>query len=126
MFPQAKVVAKAKKAIELLYVGTCSIYEHQKVVKANKSTGFSDVEVLKDQACRLSFRTINSNSMKEEGASSLEQITVLFLDPDINVKPGSKIVVTQDDVTTDYTMSGKPAMYDTHQEIVLDLFRGWS
>ena len=45
----------------------------------------------------------------------------LFLSPDIIVKAGSNITVTQAGKTTEYIASGIPAIYDTHQEIMLVL-----
>jgi len=125
MLSETKVV-KTRKALESLYVGECTITEHQKVTKTNKSTGFKDVVVLEKQPCRLSFRNITDTSQSDNAASAVVQVTVLFIAPDVSIAPGSKITVTQNGVTTDYQQSGKPAMYDTHQEIVLDLFREWS
>ena len=125
MLSETKVV-KARKAIESLYQGTCTVTEHQKVQKANKSTGFQDVVVLEDEPCRLSFRNITDTNQSDNAASAVVQVTVLFISPDVRIAPGSKITVTQNNVTTDYQQSGIPAMYDTHQEIVLDLFREWS
>ena len=124
MFPQTSMV-KARKAVESLYDGKCTIIEHQKVRKENKSTGFSDVPVLTDQPCRLSFSTIR-NTEQSETAASIIQVTKVFLAPDIEVKPGSKLIITQDGVTTEYKNSGKPAIYKTHQEIVLELFDRWA
>lgn len=124
MFPQTYMV-KIRRAIESLYDGKCTITEHQKIQKENKSTGFKDAVVLKDQPCRLSFQTI-SHTRPNESAASLNQTTKLFLAPEIIVKPGSKLTVTQNGKTTDYTSSGEPAVYSTHQEIILDLFKGWA
>lgn len=126
MFPKAKVVSKARKAVEALYIGTCTITEHQKVKMENKSTGFSEVVVLENQPCKLSFQSVNSTTATEMGASAVTQVVKLFLAPEIKVKPGSKITVTQNDVTTEYQNSGVPAIYGTHQAIVLELFKGWS
>jgi hypothetical protein len=39
MLSKTKMV-KAKKAVESLYTGVCTIIEHQKVKKENKSTAF--------------------------------------------------------------------------------------
>jgi hypothetical protein len=119
-------MVKARKAIESLYDGTCTITEHQKVKKENKSTGFQEVPVLKDVPCRLSFKTINNTNSTETGASAVVQIAKVFLAPEIKVKPGSKLSVTQNGVTTEYKSSGEPAFYSTHQEIVLELFKGWA
>ena len=124
MLSKNKMV-KARKAIESLYDGKCTITEHQKVQKENKSTGFQDVIVQKEIPCRLSFKTVN-NANQTETAASIVQITKVFLAPEIQVKPGSKLTITQHGVTTDYTSSGEPAFYSTHQEIVLELFKGWA
>jgi hypothetical protein len=118
-------MVKARKAIESLYDGKCTITEHQKFQKENKSTGFQDVVVLEDEPCRLSFKTINSTSQTDTVASVV-QTTKVFLAPEIQVKPGSKLTITQNGVTTEYKSSGKPAFYSTHQEIILELFKGWA
>ena len=125
MLSQTKMV-RARKAIESLYDGKCTITEHQKVKREDKSTGFKDVVVLKDVPCRLSFKTINITNQTDTGASAVTQITKLFLAPEIQVKPGSKLTITQNNATTEYKSSGKPAFYSTHQEIVLELFKGWA
>jgi hypothetical protein len=119
-------MVKARKAIESLYDGKCTITEHQKVKKENKSTGFQDVVVHEDIPCRLSFQTISNTNQTDTAASAVIQITKLFLAPEIKVKPGSKLTVTQNDVVTEYECSGEPAFYNTHQEIILKLFKGWS
>lgn len=124
MLSQNQMV-KARKAIESLYDGICTITEHQKVKKENKSTGFEDVVVLENQPCRLSFKSIN-NANQTETASAVAQITKVFIAPEIWVKPGSKLTITQNGITTEYKSSGEPAHYNTHQEIVLELFKGWA
>ena len=123
---QKNQVVKARKAIESLYDGTCTITEYKKVQKANKSMAFKEVVVLEEQPCRLSFQTVNSTNQTETGASVLSQSVKVFLAPEIQVKPGSKLTITRNQVVTDYQSSGEPAHYSTHQEIVLELFKGWS
>lgn len=49
------------------------------------------------------------------------QIIKLFMSPEIEIKPGAKITVTQAGVTETYECSGTPAVYETHQEIILKL-----
>lgn len=116
----------ARKAQESLYDGVCTVTEHHKVKDGrSKLTDFKDVVVLEDQPCRLSFSTITTAN-QTESAAELTQTTKLFISPDITIREGSKITVTQCGVTTDYTCSGVPAVYDTHQEIVLELFKRWA
>ena len=108
------------------YDGVCTVTEHQKVKnERSKVTEFVDVVVLSDQPCHLSFETIAKNQ-ESESASNVTQTTKLFIAPELTIKAGSKITVTQHGITTDYTHSGVPAVYDTHQEIILDLFEKWS
>lgn len=124
MLSKAKMV-KARKAIESLYDGTCTITEHQKIKKENMSTGFADVVVLESEPCRLSFKTVTGASSSGT-ASAITQDVKVFLAPEIQVKPGSKLTITQNGVTTEYKSSGQPAFYATHQEILLELFKGWA
>lgn len=119
-------VVKARKAIESMYDGTCTIIEHQKVKLPNKSTGFKDIVVLEDIPCRLSFKTITNTNQTETGVSAVVQVTKVFIAPEIQVKPGSKLTITQNNVTTEYKSSGQPAIYTTHQEIELELFERWA
>lgn len=116
----------AKKAIRSLYNGSCTIYEYQQTAdKVTRKTVFSEAAVLQDQPCRLSFETKSAASIKEE-AAAVSQGIKLFLSPDITVKEGSKIVVTQNGRTETYKNSGKPAVYANHQEIMLVPFEGWA
>jgi hypothetical protein len=117
-------VVKVRKALEKGYIGTFTVTEHQKVIKPNHTTGFSDVDVLVDQPCRLSFSS--SPSAKDGDVAEINQTVKLFFAPEIKVKEGSKVTVTQNGVTTVYKQSGTPAVYQTHTEILLELFRGWA
>lgn len=110
-----------RKALESMYKDTCCIFEQQKVKNlTTKATEFKEVEVHKDIKCRLSFSTI-TNAEKGD-VSIIVQMVKLFIAPEIEVKPGSKIVVTHEGIATAYKRSGEPAAYSNHQEIVLELF----
>lgn len=84
-----------------------------------------EVVALEGQPCRISFSKI-SQVVQNEVAASTTQGIKLFLSPDVIIQPGSKITVTQNGVTTDYISSGVPAVYATHQEIMLELFERWA
>lgn len=117
-------VVKVKKALEKGYIDTFTVTEHQKITNPNRTTGFSDVDVLVDQPCRLSFSS--SPSATDGDVSGINQTVKLFFAPEIKVKEGSKITVMQNGVPTAYKQSGVPAHYPTHTEILLELFRGWA
>ena len=115
-----------KKAIESFYDGKCTIVEHKKIQNSNnKRTEFQDIVVQTDLPCRLSFKTSN-NTNQTDTAAEVQQITKVFLSNDIEVAAGSKLVVSQNNVTTEYKSSGKPLVYSTHQEVVVELFNGWA
>lgn len=116
----------ARKAIESTYDGMAVVTEWQKV--RNEKTKLIEnqpVIVLENQPCKLSAERLQ---MAGQGTSATEiaQTIKLFISPDIVIKPGSKITVTQASRTVDYTYSGVPAVYDTHQEIILELLERWA
>lgn len=116
----------AKKAIERTYIGILAVTEHRKTTDdITKITGYHDDIILKEQPCRLSYDGLQAASSTGTVVSKKQTIK-LFLSPDISIKPGSKITVTQEGITADYTYSGIPAVYPTHQEIALESFGGWA
>ena len=121
----AKMRKAHRKAIELLYEGTCTITIYEPYMKQNKATGHREIILLEDEPCRLSFGGAPAAEKTETGTSK-QQVIKLFLTPEIDVMPGSKITVTQNGVMQDYCRSGQPAVYSTHQEVELDLWKGWT
>lgn len=116
----------ARRALESAYEGVCSVTEYRETT--DERTGLSGQEeaaVHEGVPCRLSFEK-QAAAGQTDTAASLAQGVKLFLAPEIMVKPGSRVTVTQNGVTTEYAASGQPAVYSTHQEILLELFRGWS
>lgn len=124
MLPKSQMVA-VRKAIESTYFGKCTVIEHQKIKNNDGSTGFKEVIVLQNQPCKLSFES-KTTANPTTSASSISQTTKLFLAPEIKIEPGSKIIVEQDYETVEFKSSGKPANYNSHQEVMLDLFDRWS
>jgi hypothetical protein len=120
------MVDSKRKAIESLYTGTCTVTEYQENKDPiTKITKHLPVDVLINQPCKLSFKNIFSVN-ESDTAATVKQSSKLFIAPEIKIKSGSKITVKQNDITTEYAKSGKPAVYSTHQEIMLELFKGWS
>ena len=115
----------ARKALERTYEGRATVYEYQSVRDPDTFlTDFKEVTVLEDQPCKLSFENLTTTD--ENHVATVAQGVKLFLSPDVSIKPGSKITVTQNGVTTEYSSSGVPAKYPTHQEIMLKLFERWA
>ena len=90
-----------------------SVTRHRETVKAENAP------------CRLSFEKIAAAVGSETGAAVTQGVK-LFIAPDIEVKSGSKITVTQNGVTAEYSASGEAAVYESHKEIMLELWKGWA
>ena len=105
----------ARKALERMYQGRATVIEYQKIKDEWGMTNFQEVTVLEDQPCKLSFETLTSST--GDLVATVSQSVI---------KAGSKIIVTQHGRTTEYSNSGVPAVYPTHQEIMLTLFNGWA
>ena len=125
-----KALDKARKIhqrmVENLYEDKCSVIEKQEVFdETRKIHKDKEVEVIKEEPCRLSFETLKADE-EANPAQKVVQDTKLFLRPDIVVKEGSKIVVKHNGREDMYARSGIPAVYVTHQEIMLKPFERWS
>lgn len=113
-------------ALQSLWTGTCTVFVREKQQNnTNKRMEFSESPLHENIACRLSFQTVSA-AKESQNAAQVGQVIKLFLSPEYSIPPGSKITVTQNGQTNDYQNSGQPAVYSNHQEIVLDLFRGWA
>ena len=113
-----------KKAIQSLWDGRATITVREGVL--DERTGRTEpVErvTAAELPCRISFATIKSTEPDEEAARVAQTVT-LYIDPDLVIPEGSKITVTQNQVTADYGRSGKAAVYTDHQEVPLELWEG--
>ena len=112
---------QARKAIESRYKGLCDILEKRKVKdEFTKATILKDIAVLSNKPCRLSYSS-SGTANQTDTVSNIEQTIKLFIAPEIKITPGSKLRITQNGITTDYISSGVPAVYETHQEVSLEL-----
>lgn len=115
-----------RKEIERQYEGRCRVYEYRNVTdQATKITSKQEVEVFSDIPCKLSHEGLQVTDTAT-GAPQQAISIKLFLAPDVAIKPGSKITVSQNKIMETYAASGKAAVYPTHQEIMLKLFEKWA
>lgn len=124
------VIKKARErhrnAIEQLYEDTCTVIEFQSVKDPiTKVTKKQEVIVLTDQLCKLSFSTAKTTDVGDNVATVSQEVK-LFISPNISIKAGSKIIVTHDNIEHVYKSSSEPSTFFTHQEIALELFKGWA
>lgn len=115
-----------RAAVEALYKGICDVTEREDVTdEQTHQTAEREVAVLEGEPCRLSFEGIVTTD-SVYGAPAKKVSVKLMIAPELDIKPGSKIAVTQDGRTEAYKRSGIPAVYSSHQEIMLEPFDGWA
>ena len=115
-----------KKAMQSLWTGKATVTVLVGVFNpANGRTEPTESVTVSDAPCRISHSTVKSTQPSEEAAAVVQSVT-LYIDPSVDIPEGSKITVTQNGVTSDFERSGKPAVYTNHQEIPLELFKGWA
>lgn len=116
----------ARRAQEAMYEGQCTIVGYCTVKdERTKLSEEREAIIAEGLPCRLSFEKLDAAS-RTSTVTGVSQGVRLFLAPEVQVDSGSKIIVTQNGVTGEYSASGEPAIYPTHQEIPLELFRGWA
>lgn len=114
-------------AIKSLWRGKCTVTVRNNDT-TDENTGrvvVGEVDTYTNEPCRISFDTVNATQPENNAANIVQSIT-LYIDREVVIPEGSKITVTQNGVTAVYEKSGKPAVYSTHQEIPLEIFKGWA
>ena len=115
-----------RKAIEATYDGTCRIYGMQSLKDpVTKVTRQEETLVQDGIACHLSYSS-TALAAGSDTVTGVAQTIKLFLDPEPVVPPGSRIEVTQQGRTESYAQSGKAAVYSSHQEILLEIWKEYA
>lgn len=115
-----------REKIEQTYEDSCSVYEQMDVFdEKTKVKKGKRAAILEDEPCRLSFSRLEAGE-KADPASAPSQTAKLFISPDIDIKTGCVLEIKHKGRTYEYERSGEPAVYSSHQEIVLQLRERWS
>jgi hypothetical protein len=115
-----------KEALQSLWKGVCTIIvQAEKQNPITKKTEFEPDTLCDNEPCKLSYTNLTSTN-ENSNAEEVKQVPKLFLSNEITVPAGSKITVTQNGKTTEFEKSGEPAVFSNHQEIILELFKGWA
>ena len=108
-------------AIESLYIGRCTITNSEEVFNyVTNITSHEDVVICENETCRLSYSSKDS-AEKTDTVTEVSQVIKLFIRPELVIKSGSKITVTQHGRTVKYRASGAVSVYTNHQELILVL-----
>lgn len=107
-----------KKHMAMLYDGVCTIIDYEKEQGIINNT--KEVVKAENVKCRLSYKSDSQGEQTDKTAEQ-NQIIKLFLPPEIEIKEGCKIIVTQEGETNTFLCAGKPLVYGSHKEVVLEI-----
>lgn len=115
-----------ENAVKILWHDRCDIciLKNEKDLRTGK-TNQAWVPVLSDLPCRLSFRNATTPTETDSAARTAQE-TKLFIDREVTVPPGSKIIVIHENVKREYVQSGVSAVYSFHQEIPIEICEEWA
>lgn len=118
------MIYNIKKDLRRLWDDTCSIYVYEKTTnESTKRTEFGETMIYSNEPCKLSFNTLNNiNEVDHVGEDY--QDAKLFIDNELYIPMGSKVVVTRGARTFTYKV-GEIAVFVSHQELRLTLFDRW-
>jgi hypothetical protein len=113
------ILRRAKKPILSMMTGRCDVQEYQTVKdKKTHITKQQLVTVYSGQPCQLSY---SRNPATAEGDAPGSLLSVrLILPPELVIRPGSVITVTQKGKTRTFKSASEPAVYTNHQEVDLE------
>lgn len=121
----------AHKAAESLYDYVCRVIVRKKVKAADGSFRFEDKVLYEGLPCRISYESVSSakrssrlerlnfTRKNDTLAAEISATVRLFVSPDADIPPGSKVVVSGVDKEFCFVSSGIAAVYPGHKEIVL-------
>lgn len=106
-----------RQAIEATYDGICNVFTSKKV-KVDGETKTEWLPTIENKPCAFSqnkLTAVNQSDTKGE----INYTAKLFIAPEINIPPGSKIVVEQYGEVYNLSQTGRPFTYPTHKEILM-------
>lgn len=121
------LIKRTREALERLYTGVCTIEVRKRAKnEETKKQEYIEEVIYENVPCRLSHSSNDPSNSRPLPIA--EQVITLFLAPaaEIEVPDGSRITVTQDEITDVFGHSGKPNNFPTHQEITLTTWEGWN
>lgn len=117
-----RIPPKPTSPLGVLWNGLCTIYEYKDSIDPiTFQTTYKLTTVIVNEPCRVSYSRETTTNV-QNGVAEMTQITMLFIRPDLDIKAGSVIEVTQNGRTLKYKSSSKTALYSNHQEVVLELY----
>lgn len=107
------------RALRELWTSRCDVINYVNTIDENGITTTIKTIVAQNVPCRISYSS-NNAGVQTNTTDNISQQIKLFISCDVEVKPGSEVIVTSKNGSVKkYIASGTPAEYTAHQEIVL-------
>lgn len=106
--------AAERAALEATYEDSATILRIQDV-QDGSLTGQEEMSVYQAVSCALS-RGASDSSGQTAMQNNIDYDAVLFLAPELDVRPGDRVEVTRFGAMYSFAVEGRPAVYATHQE----------
>lgn len=113
------------KSLKRILGDICSVSVLEQV--ENEETGRienAETLIFEDVPCYFISKS-SSSYVKNNYVPSATNNGVLIVERNIQIPMGSKITVTQNGETTDYSYAGIPTVYSCHREIPVAIFERW-
>lgn len=112
-----------------LWTDCCTVLVRETVQGEDGTTAFREHARYTGLPCRLSYsgaRCGHAEEALDGAAAKAAQEAKLILPRDVDIPPGSRILVKREDRTMDFHASGIPRLYRAHQEILLENREQWA
>lgn len=109
-------VALERRILEQTYDGVMDVYGYGDELTQSGATRPVEKRLHTGIPCGLSAST-QADTTQTDAFADVQQRYTVFCAPGIEIPPGCRVVITQYGVTREYTCSGMPNVYPTHQEL---------
>ncbi|MDO4173714.1 MAG: hypothetical protein Q4D42_03020 [Eubacteriales bacterium] len=111
-------VALERRILERTYDGVMNVYGYGDELTQSGATRPVEKQLHTKIPCGLSASG-QADTTQTDASADVDQRYIVFCAPEIEAPPGCRVVITQYGVTRDYTCSGMPNVYPTHQELTV-------
>jgi len=110
------VIKNIGSIVQRLFDGNCDVIELVEKVDGFGITQMEQSVVLENVPCRICYKNIKP-AVKGKSSDYITQEVTLLIPPDIVIKNGSIVNVTQNGQSVCYRKTGEAAVYSSHREI---------
>lgn len=116
-----EIIATKRMYLEDLYTGTMDVFVNEYYLDEDGLEEQGWHKTIENEPCRITRQ--NAPQPARNRPKTTDEITQLTCAPELDIPPGSRLVITFNGRTEHYTYSASPRVYSSHQSIFL---KAWS